>query len=316
VDPGIGRYGQTHREKASFRMSKKIVSMLAVAGVATVASAAELYTNGPLITHTNPGAPSFSVLLVGDTIFGYGAQTPLNNVMGDDFTVPAGGWNVTAIDFFSYQTGGNSVSTSLTAVNMTVYRGAIGDTSTPVTTYSGAQSSSTFLAYRAQANLGDVQRPIWQLRAPVANVALAAGQYWLTYNFTGTLAAGPWAPPVTPSPATANGVQNLNGAGFLTTLNGTHVDELPFVIFGTAGSACRPDLTTGAIPGQPGYGTPNGIVNNDDFFYYLSQFAAGNLAVADMTTTAIPGSPGYGVPNGIINNDDFFFYLSIFSTPC
>ena len=37
---------------------------------------------------------------------------------------------------------------------------------------------------------------------------------------------------------------------------------------------------------------PNGILNNDDF-YYLAQFAAGNLAVADMTTTAIPGSPGW-----------------------
>ncbi len=80
--------------------------------------------------------------------------------------------------------------------------------------------------------------------------------------------------------------------------------------------ACRPDLTTGAIPGQPGYGVPNGVLNNDDFFYYLSQFAAGNIAVADLTTTAIPGSAGYGVPNGIINNDDFFFYLTIFSAGC
>jgi len=80
--------------------------------------------------------------------------------------------------------------------------------------------------------------------------------------------------------------------------------------------ACRPDLTTGAIPGQPGYGVPNGILNNDDFFYYLSQFAAGNLAVADLTTSAIPGSPGYGVPNGVLNNDDFFFYLTIFAAGC
>jgi len=38
--------------------------------------------------------------------------------------------------------------------------------------------------------------------------------------------------------------------------------------------------------------------------------------VADLTTTAIPGSAGYGVPNGIINNDDFFFYLTIFSAGC
>jgi len=80
--------------------------------------------------------------------------------------------------------------------------------------------------------------------------------------------------------------------------------------------ACRPDLTTGAVPGQPGYGIPNGTLNNDDFFYYLSQFAAGNIAIADLTTGAVPGQPGYGVPNGIINNDDFFFYLSIFSAGC
>jgi len=39
---------------------------------------------------------------------------------------------------------------------------------------------------------------------------------------------------------------------------------------------------------------------------------SGNLAVADMTTTAIPGSPGYGVPNGLLNNDGFFQYLAVF----
>lgn len=79
---------------------------------------------------------------------------------------------------------------------------------------------------------------------------------------------------------------------------------------------CVPDLTAGAIPGQAGYGAPNGVVNNDDFFYYTAQFAAGNLAVADLTTTAIPGSVGYGVPNGVISNDDFFYYLMVFSAGC
>jgi hypothetical protein len=80
--------------------------------------------------------------------------------------------------------------------------------------------------------------------------------------------------------------------------------------------SCVPDLTTGAIAGQPGYGVPNGVLNNDDFFYYLAQFAAGNVAVADLTTGAIAGQPGYGVPNGIINNDDFFYYLAIFAAGC
>jgi hypothetical protein len=82
------------------------------------------------------------------------------------------------------------------------------------------------------------------------------------------------------------------------------------------GSACPPDLTTSAIPASPGYGIPDGAVNNEDFFYYLAQFAAGNLAVADLTTSAIPGSPGYGVPNGILNNEDFFYYLTLFAAGC
>ncbi|MEZ6232659.1 MAG: GC-type dockerin domain-anchored protein [Phycisphaerales bacterium] len=81
-------------------------------------------------------------------------------------------------------------------------------------------------------------------------------------------------------------------------------------------ASCQPDLTTGAIAGQPGYGVPNGVLNNDDFFYYLAQFASGNVAVADLTTGAIAGQPGYGVPNGIINNDDFFYYLAIFAAGC
>ncbi|MCA9287026.1 MAG: hypothetical protein KDA05_00490 [Phycisphaerales bacterium] len=81
-------------------------------------------------------------------------------------------------------------------------------------------------------------------------------------------------------------------------------------------SGCLADLTTGAIPGQAGYGVPNGVLSNDDFFYYLSQFSAGNLGVADLTTGAIPGQAGYGVPNGVITNDDFFYYLSIFSAGC
>ncbi len=79
---------------------------------------------------------------------------------------------------------------------------------------------------------------------------------------------------------------------------------------------CRADLTTGAVPGQPGFGIPNGILNNDDFFYYLFAFGAGNLGVADLTTGAVPGQPGYGVPNGVLNSDDFFYYLTLYAAGC
>jgi hypothetical protein len=112
---------------------------------------------------------------------------------------------------------------------------------------------------------------------------------------------------------TAGVVMTLTLEGITTALEGT-------LTLTAAGSvvvpSCPADLTTGAIPGQPGYGQPDGVLNNDDFFYYLAQFAAGNAAVADLTTGAIAGQPGYGLPNGVVNNDDFFFYLGLFAAGC
>lgn len=62
----------------------------------------------------------------------------------------------------------------------------------------------------------------------------------------------------------------FNGGLFYQPFNGDFD-----MCFRTYMATCRPDLTTTAIPGSPGYGSPNGILNNDDFFYYLSLFAAG-----------------------------------------
>ncbi len=145
----------------------------------------------------------------------------------------------------------------------------------------------------------------------------SSGQYWI--SVVAILARGgsavepQWgwvqAPFVTPPDAQ----QRFFSPFFAPT--GNNVD-MSFVLFDLPSSTCAPDLTTGAIAGQPGYGVPNGILNNDDFFYYLAQFAAGNLAVADLTTGAIAGQPGYGVPNGVLNNDDFFYYLAIFAAGC
>lgn len=60
----------------------------------------------------------------------------------------------------------------------------------------------------------------------------------------------------------------------------------------------------------------DGRKNNDDFFWYLTNFAAANLSVADLTHTALPGSVGFGVPNGVLTNDDFFYYMQVFAAGC
>jgi hypothetical protein len=112
------------------------------------------------------------------------------------------------------------------------------------------------------------------------------------------------------------GDHNMFTNGFLGGADNTTLAQNLVAWANAGGPSCEPDLTTGAVAGQPGYGTPNGVLNNDDFFYYLAQFAAGNLAVADLTTGAVVGQPGYGVPNGVLNNDDFFYYLAIFAAGC
>jgi hypothetical protein len=142
---------------------------------------------------------------------------------------------------------------------------------------------------------GEDGHVIWEERAPFEN------EVWMGPGWEGNL-----------SP---------DGRTLYLELTGNNYIQEPYCHFiaidiGGEPPACRPDLTATAIPGQPGYGQANGVVNNDDFFYYLAAFAAGNAAVADMTSTAIAGQPGYGQPNGVINNDDFFFYLSAFAAGC
>jgi hypothetical protein len=144
-------------------------------------------------------------------------------------------------------------------------------------------------------------------------IDLDADTFTCTYGGT-TVTSGQWNFPANCSTTTAADPTAIGSVDLYANLS-TEVfyDDMSLE---PMGGGCEPDLTTGAIPGQAGYGVPNGVLNNDDFFYYLSQFAGGNVAVADLTTGAIPGQPGYGVPNGVINNDDFFYYLGLFAAGC
>ena len=134
-----------------------------------------------------------------------------------------------------------------------------------------------------------------------------------TYNGA-TVTQGEWNVPANCSVATAADLTEFRCLDLFSN-GSTQIFYDDFSLNPVGGPACEPDLTTGAVPGQPGYGVPNGTLNNDDFFYYLTIFS-NNDPAADLTTGAVPGQPGYGMPNGVINNDDFFYYLTIFSAGC
>ena len=70
------------------------------------------------------------------------------------------------------------------------------------------------------------------------------------------------------------------------------------------------------MPGQAGYGVPNGVLNNDDFFYYLAQFAAGNPGHRGPDDNRHPRHIGLRRAGGVLNNDDFFYYLALFAQGC
>ncbi len=82
------------------------------------------------------------------------------------------------------------------------------------------------------------------------------------------------------------------------------------------GSTCPADLSGASDPLDPAYGVADGLIDASDFFYYLDQFSAGNLAVADLSSSTDPADPGYGIPDGALDASDFFYYLDIFIAGC
>jgi len=97
----------------------------------------------------------------------------------------------------------------------------------------------------------------------------------------------------------------------LSTLGG---DQFA-VATGGGDNGCPADLTGSIDPNSPDFGVPDGIVDANDFFFYLGLFGAGDPA-ADLTGSIDPNNPAFGVPDGIIDANDFFFYLGLFADGC
>jgi hypothetical protein len=162
-----------------------------------------LYDNGPLVTHPGGGfggadaSALQTALAMG--IYGFGHQFLNGNRMADDFTVTdSGGWDVQTITFFAYQTGSGSGST-ITGVYLQIWNGdpsAGGSVIWGDLTTNRLANTAWSNTYRVlDTDLLGSTRPIMANTATVGTT-LPAGTYWLDWMTDGSLASGPWAPPI------------------------------------------------------------------------------------------------------------------------
>ncbi len=224
-----------------------------------------LYDNGPLVNSpgTGPGGADESLLQdtsLGMTIYGFGHQIVNNNSMADDFTIPAGEqWAINTITFFAYQTGSTTTST-ITGMNVDIYDGdpsAGGTIIASSTTMLGSVWSGIYRGLESAP--GNTQRPIMATEMDFGGLTLSEGTYWIEWQASGSLASGPWAPPITINgqTTTGNGLQNLAGTW------GAAIDVgqqgLPFIISGTSG--CSSDIPWLSV--SPTSGTTPVLTSSD-----------------------------------------------------
>lgn len=150
--------------------------------------------------------------------------------LADDFTIPAGQtWNITAIDFFAYQTGYTGTTSPFNTVRVNIFSsdpsvtGAVSVFGNDTTNrFVSGTDANMYRIFNSQVpspgSAVGTTRKIWKVTAS-APVSLTAGTYWIKYQLQNvTLANGGFLPPVT-----ITGNRGLAGwnAKQLDAVNGT-----------------------------------------------------------------------------------------------
>lgn len=269
-------------------------------------SRAELWNNGPIITHPTGGAGGNAASAVqtnlGMSTYGFNANhaaSPGNYYyFADDFQV-TGTWNLETITFYGYQTGSSTTST-FTGVYVRIWNGPPNAGGTVVwgdLTTNRLQSTTWSNIYRVlDTDLTNTQRPVMKIVANVSGCVLNAGTYWLQWGYTGSLTSGPWGPPIT-----ILGQTNTGNALQATTTGWTQLIDsgasapqgLPFIIEGTSGAQPANDVGVTAIT-APNSGT--NLTNNEQVKIKIKNF--GTQAQSNIPWTVNWTGQGTGSLNG------------------
>jgi len=212
------------------------------------ANAVVLYDNGPLINCPGCGSggadESQLQLVLGMSSYGMAVRHASMGGyrLADDFLIGhAEGWTLDTITFFAYQTGSTTAST-LTGVYLQIWDGPPDSPASCVIwgdqTTNRLRSTGWWQSYRVRDDMsGATDRPVMEVVADVRRW-LPPGTYWLDWSMDGSLASGPWAPPVTITGQTVTGNALLYYlTGWIDAADGGTATQqgFPFVVQGCLG---------------------------------------------------------------------------------
>jgi hypothetical protein len=249
-------------------MKSSLAAIALVAGAAASSAMAgvELYNNGPMITHPGGGfggANASMCPLAFNTAGFASVAAGFASKVGDDFTVPAGGWTVNSIVTYAYMTSTypNPPATPITGALVEIWNGAPNAGGVVIHSSNAIVSNNFTGIYRVfngAANLTNAQRPVFEVEVSFPSINLAAGNYWVTYGFTGLSPTGGttgFSPLVTtldgtgaPVHANGNGVNFFTGVWTVTT-GGTPIQGVayPFIVNGVPAPGALALLALGGL---------------------------------------------------------------------
>ncbi len=266
---------------------------------------AVLYDNGPLVTHPGAGAGGANVsalqTAIGLDTFGFGHQLSAGNRVADDFTVTGGGWFIDTMTFFAYQTGSSTTST-INNINLRIWDGPPNDPASSVvfgdTTTNRLVSSTWSNIYRTlDTSLTASDRPIMASVVAI-NTFLPAGTYWVDWQVGGTLASGPWAPPISilGQTTTGNGWQftSTGWAPLIDTGTAGTPQGLPFIVEGLADCSNLVDVPWLSV--SPTNGVNTGGTSTVGTVTFDSTSLADGIYTANLCVFS--NDPDFGPGNG------------------
>lgn len=175
------------------------------------ASAAVLFDNGPFVTNPTGGTGSIAGQPIsqadGFTIpgssfvfstTGVGATVLANTAVAEDFTVPAGGWDLDEVTLYAFQTSQTTPSVTQIQINLwtdTPYSAGSPDAPPVLPQPVLAQNLTlnagpgTFVAHRQSPSGTSSVRPVFAYTVSLNDLPnaglLPEGRYWLQWSFLG-----------------------------------------------------------------------------------------------------------------------------------